>query len=508
MEKLKNKVMMFFTAVVISFTASAEEPVVPYQKQQNDHIKEIFEAWNEDKGEWLYNSMAAIVMVEDYPEREGGASKTTYEYLSEFSDHRKNRILNAAEVALEEEMENAKNQDAYFWERWMELVNSTSCEASQGRSNGDPHMTTFDGERYDFQTAGEYLLSESLFNNFFIQTRQVRHNETISVNAAMAVNVNGDYVTAYAQDFPDDRTDKMIRVNGEVLEHDEDPVYLPEGGIIRKVRGRHVVFSPTGEQVHFKTRSFQGSKLLDIDIFIPSCTETESQTGLLGNADGNRDTDLVVREPKDDNDRRVADVNRDFENIFGQGRNNQKQRDSEVARLEFLSRDFGDQFIVDEEYSIFEEPMGEIPDYERYPTKHLTLSDLDDEEIEKGVNECRNAGVAEEDLMECVFDYGYVGLEPDLPATYDEPEDKREVGLPQKEENAVQGTNNQNNRNARRATSIGIGTMIFRGGNNRGTRATRSGSRTTRSSGSRTTRPSGSRRSSGGSTRSSGGGRR
>ena len=509
MKKIGNKVMMLFIAAGISFTASADhEPVVPYQKQHNDHIQEIFKAWNEDKGEWLYNSMSSIVMMDEYPEREGDASKTTFEYLSEFSDHRKNRILTAAEVALEEEMENAENQDAYFWERWMELVNSTSCETSQGRSNGDPHMTTFDGEKYDFQTAGEYLLSESLFNNFFIQTRQVRHNETISVNGAMAVNVNGDFVTAYAQDFPDDRTDKLIRVNGEVLEHDEDPVYLPEGGIIRKVRGRHVIFSPTGEQVHFKTRTFQGSALLDIDIFIPSCTETESQTGLLGNADGNRDTDLVVREPSEDNeDGRVADVNRDFDNIFGQGRNNQEQRDSEAARLEFLSRDFGDQFIVDEEYSIFEEPMGELPDYERYPTKHLTLSDLTDEEIDEGVNECRNAGVAEEDLMECVFDYGYVGLEPDLPATYDAPEDEREVGLPEKKPEAENNNQNNNNRNARRATSIGIGTMIFRGGNNRGTRANRSGSRTSRPSGSRTTRSSGSRRSSGG-TRSSGGGRR
>ena len=460
MEKVINKVMMLFITVVISFAVSAEEPVVPYQKQHNDHIQEIFKAWDEDKGEWLYNSLSSIVMQESFPKREGGASKTTYEYLSEFSNHRINRIVTAGEVALEKEKENTRNQEAYFWERWIQLVNSTSCETSQGRSNGDPHMTTFDGERYDFQTAGEYLLTESLINNFFIQTRQVRHNEMISVNGAMAVNVNGDIVSAYAQNFPDERTDKMIRINGEVLENDNEPVYLSNGGIIRKVRGRHVIFSPTGEQVHFKTRTFQESKLLDIDTFIPSCTETASHTGLLGNADGNRNTDLMVNE---ESDNRVAAVNRDFENIFGPGRNNQQQRDSEVARLEFLSRDFGDQFIIDEETSIFENPMGELSDFERYPTKHLTLSDLDDKKVSKGLNICRNAGVSDDDMMGCVFDYGYVGLKPDMPAVYDAPEDQREIGLPEEKENAPYRDNIQVNRNAGVATSYGIGTMIFRG---------------------------------------------
>jgi hypothetical protein len=270
----------------------------------------------------------------------------------------------------------------------------------------------------------------------------------------MAVNVNGDIVTVYAQDFPDEHIDKPIRVNGQVIENDKEPIFLPEGGVIRYMNNRHVINAPTGEQVQFKTREFQNSALLDLDIFIPSCSA--SQQGLLGNADGEKGNDLVATNEAGE-ERTPETVNRDFENIFGAGRNDEAQRNEEEQRLAFLARDFGNQFMIDTLNSMFEQPIGILPEEVRYPSVHLTLSDLNDEEIEKALEACRKAGVAEEDLMECAFDFGYVGLEPDLPAVYIAPKESREIGLPD-----VKPTDNvDNDINFRRG--VGIGTTILRG---------------------------------------------
>lgn len=478
-----KKMISLFIAIATVFTVVAEEDKkVPYERQDSPHIQEILLAWNQDKGPWLYESLNSLVMLEPHPERERGVQKTVFEYVSEMSENRKDRLINSAKTSMEQERDATQTEELY-WARWIEIIESTRCDVSSGSSNGDPHMRTFDGQKYDFQTAGEYMLTESTVNNFYIQTRQVRHNDRISVNGAMAVNVNGDLVTVYAQDFPDEQTDKPIRVNGMVVENDKEPIFLPEGGIIRFVNMRHVIHSPTGEQVQFSTRVFQGSALLDIFIFIPACAP--SQVGLLGNADGDPETDLVATD-EDGTTRTPNTVNRDFANIFGPGRNNPNQRDSETRRLDFLAREFGDQFVLSEEYSSFENPIGILPDELRFPAVHLTLSDLTDEEVEAALDACRQAGVAEEDLMECAFDYGYVGLEPMLPPVYVAPKDSREVGLPDLNDQNQNQNNNDNNRAIR--TGVGIGTTIIRGMGNRRPNTTPSPTRTPTGGGVRTPR--------------------
>lgn len=447
--------MLLAMSLLIAGIAFTAEDQKPFEKQHSDHIKEIFEAWDNDRGPWLYESIGALIMQEEMPERIASLERTPFELVSEMSDNRKNRILRAADVALEEER--AQNTtDQYFWEEYMRFINSTECQVSQGRSNGDPHMRTFDGEKYDFQTAGEYVLTSSTVNNFDVQTRQVRHNERISVNGAVVVNVNGDRVSVYAQDFPDEFTDAPMRINGKVIDQEFETYLLKNGGVIRYANNRYMIHAPTGEQVHVRTRTFQGSALLDLDIFTPACDG--SMEGLLGNADGNPDTDLVVREPKDD--RQAATdfpVDRTFDAVFGAGRHDKGQRNAEVARLNFLSRDFGDQFLVDSTNSMFEAPIGILPEALRYPTENLTLSDLTDEEIEEALAVCREAGVAEDDLMECAFDHGYVGLEPELPSVYVAPNEPREIGLPENNVNNPNDNKEQRNSTIRRGVGIGVG---------------------------------------------------
>ncbi|NJL85939.1 MAG: hypothetical protein HC886_08105 [Leptolyngbyaceae cyanobacterium SM1_1_3] len=72
----------------------------------------------------------------------------------------------------------------------------------QARSYGDPHIQTYDGLHYSFQTVGEFILSKSRDSSFEVQTRQgrVRDNNGLSLNTAVAMNVCGHRVAVYIED--------------------------------------------------------------------------------------------------------------------------------------------------------------------------------------------------------------------------------------------------------------------------------------------------------------------
>ncbi|NER98781.1 MAG: hypothetical protein F6J86_33990 [Symploca sp. SIO1B1] len=70
----------------------------------------------------------------------------------------------------------------------------------RGVSWGDPHIETFDGKNYEFQTLGEFVLVESNSGDLQIQVRQERFNNTsnrVSVNTAVATLVDGTNVGFY-----------------------------------------------------------------------------------------------------------------------------------------------------------------------------------------------------------------------------------------------------------------------------------------------------------------------
>lgn len=423
---------LFTLSILTCITISHAEQ--PLRKIENSHVREIFQSWNNEKGDWLFDSMSSFIVSEELPERPSVADKTIFQYLSEFSDQRKTRVLRATEIALEREKEIlGEENDAYFWEEFNRLIHLTDCSVNRGRSNGDPHMTTFDGERYDFQTAGEYSLTKTEANRFEIQTQQVRHNENISVNGAAVIYTNGDVVSYYAQNFPDELTDQPIRINGKIWEDKSSPVFLSGGAVLKYENLRFLLDAPTGEQVQITTRTFQQSPLLDIDVFSPSCNETR---GLLGNSDGEADTDIVA---SDENNRRRSirtnfPVSVDFNDVFGPNRRDPSIRQTNHDRADFISREFGNQFLVDDSISFFERPMGILPPEIRYPEVYLTLDELTDEQIEEGLEQCKAAGIEEEDLVGCVYDYGYVGLEPIRTVDYVAPNEQKEPGLPENEQ--------------------------------------------------------------------------
>jgi len=437
---MKTFILFLFVSFLSVTTIYSNEP---FKRQDSDHVKEIFTSWNDDLGGWMYESLAAFVVKEELPERPKTASKTTFQYLSEMSQLRRDRLKDAARIALEEErISRDQTSESYFWEEYIRMIELAECETNTGRSSGDPHMTTFDGERYDFQNAGEYVLTSNTQNRFEIQTRQVRHNSSISVNGAAVIFVNGDTISYYAQNFPDEQLDKPLRINGAVATELVEPIYLAGGAVLSFTENKVTVNAPTGEQVQISTRKFSSNVLLDISVFTPSCVET---IGLLGDSNGDSNDDLTVREGNDGGVRTVLDfpVSVGFDDVFGPGRRSPNNRSKQSARLDFISRGFGNQFVVDTETSRFEVPLGILPPEEMYPMEHLTLDQLTDEQIEEGLKLCKQNGIAEEDWMGCVYDYGYVGLEPVKPGAYQAPKKPRNPGQPDPKVNKDKTTPNR-----------------------------------------------------------------
>ncbi|KAB1991132.1 VWD domain-containing protein, partial [Haemophilus parainfluenzae] len=81
---------------------------------------------------------------------------------------------------------------------------SGSGDRARGTSYGDPHIITYDGYRYCFQTAGEFLLSQSADGRFVVQARQKPvPGRQITLNSAVAMRIGRHRVGIYMQDAPD-----------------------------------------------------------------------------------------------------------------------------------------------------------------------------------------------------------------------------------------------------------------------------------------------------------------
>lgn len=461
---MKRNLLLLFIGCLMALPVKVFAIVpdsISYERRDSEHIKEIMTAWDEDEGEWLYESMAAIVMNDDHPVRPTGVNNTTFELLQRMDDGRVDRIERVAETELENERNTSGSEnDNYYWEVWMRLLRSADCEMSESSSNGDPHMTSYDGEKFDFQTAGDYLLTANENETFLIQTQQVRHNESISVNGAAFLNVNGDEIEVFAQNKPADMGGKSMLINGRTVENERADIILENGGVIRFQKGRHVVNWPTGEQLHFSTRTFQNSRLLDMFIHVPGCNDV--YTGLLGNNNGDREDDVTARDSETGEVITREAMDRTFDAVFGDDRRDANNRDRQVADLEFISRSFGDQFALDSTQSRFSNPMTDLDEEIRYPQEHLTLADMEDDELDKAIKACRDAGVSEDDLFAAVYDYGFVGLDPIT--------DRPEPIIPEVREERDEPAINKDEENRRRDDDgnfidiIRIGTGVVNGG--------------------------------------------
>lgn len=443
----------FFVASLFAATSSE----VPFQKRESTHIKEILTAWDATNGEYLYKSMSALVMHEQQPDRPKGMNKTPFELIQSMDSQRINRLQRAASSELENER-NAGQSDRYYWEDWKELLDASQCSTSRGNSNGDPHMRTFDKESYDFQNAGDYLLTASEDNTFMIQTQQVRMGSNISLNGAVAMNINGDVVEM--RDIEENKGQVVFVVNGEQLPNSRADIVLPQGGVVNyQSNKKYVVKWPTGEQMAVGVRNFNGKQLYDLTVFVPECRDT--YYGLLGNNDGVKN-DIVAFDPDTGRELTREDMANSSEDDFGNRRRAPEYIDRKTRDSRFISRVFGREYQLDSETSIFTNQMTDIPDEIRYPQEYLSLAELTDEQIKEGLRKAREAGVADEDLYGAVYDYGHLGLEP---VAYDDNYTKPSRAISKepeltRDEASTKTANNRNNSSVRVRPTVFVGTGV------------------------------------------------
>ncbi|SCE67844.1 VWD domain-containing protein [Micromonospora mirobrigensis] len=245
-------------------------------------------------------------------------------------------------------------------------------------SNGDPHLVTYDGLRYDFQAAGEFVLSRSTTDDFEVQTRQTMFpsSTVASVNSAVAARVAGDRVGVYAT--PDG---PVVRVNGAPSPAAPTGTKLPRGGTVTTWYDRTVTVDwPDGTQLTAHPLGVWG---LSVSIGAPTARAGKLE-GLLGDHDGDPGDDLTVHDGG-----KVA----------------------QPPAFTALYPGFADSWRVAAPRSLFDyEPgqdTGTFTD-RRFPAKPLTVGDLPNRATAELI--CRRAGVTDpQSLADCVIDVGLTG---------------------------------------------------------------------------------------------------
>jgi len=162
-------------------------------------------------------------------------------------------------------------------------------------SNGDPHLYTFDDLAYDFQAVGEFILAKSTVPNdsFEVQVRQKSvGNQQVAITQAAVMNVAGDKVGFYIGQQP------VTHINGIQVELLDGSVSLPQGGSIVKRSSPHnsnslysVVWPNDNGLVEVKDNHW--GLLVSTHI---SEAQKGHLIGLLGNADGDSQNDIVMRD--------------------------------------------------------------------------------------------------------------------------------------------------------------------------------------------------------------------
>lgn len=287
---------------------------------------------------------------------------------------------------------------------------SVPSDVVQGRSYGDPHINTFDGFHYGFQTVGEFILTHSRDRNFEVQARQgqVPNRESLSLNTAVAMRVCDHRVGMYVQDSPDGRS--LMWVDGAPIDFDDDAYALPDGGEIQRQNDRNYsVIWPSGDQVALKIITVGGARFINI-MPIVSRDRTNRMAGLLGNFNGNPDDDLIGRDGS-------ALPTRSTYSIASNTLSRALPAaipvyELETAYFEQLYRQFGDSWRITQTESLFDYPTGMTTasfTNRGFPNQYLTLNGVSDQDLESAIEECEAADVPAEQMDGCVFDVAATG---------------------------------------------------------------------------------------------------
>ncbi len=255
------------------------------------------------------------------------------------------------------------------------------CFFRCGEANGDPHMVTVDGTRYDMMAVGEFTLLENQDIEIQMRASPWRDSDSVSMATAAAIGF-GDHRVTVDRDLPEH---ERIRVNGDIV----DPAQLRQEPIV--LDGARIALYGSTMQIEYGDYlvsvrdSLRG--LLSIYVSLPEDLDVLPQTrGLLGDVSGNPDTDFYTR------DGRVL---------------------TQPLSDEELYDDFVEGWRITDEISLFDYPPGKgTEDYteQDFPRQALTVDDLTPEQRAFAEAVCEAAGIViEESFNDCLYDVGFTG---------------------------------------------------------------------------------------------------
>lgn len=279
-------------------------------------------------------------------------------------------------------------------------------QLTKGTSYGDPHMITFDGFKYSFQTVGEFTLVKSTNGNFEVQARQGSISNSVSMNTAVAMKIGNSRVALYAKNLPDSDTSTPLRVDGKPTKLENGTLELPGGGTIQGNSSYYLITAPTGEQIGVK----MGNGRMDITPYISG--ESGQYIGLLGNANGDPADDLQTRSGKV-----IPTKENSTYGLISEALSNLLPVPAPLSQAEkiffdIVYKEFGDSWRISQAESLFNYPPGKDTGTftnRSFPNSYLSLNSLLPPQIRKAEEICRQAGVESELMDGCIFDVANTG---------------------------------------------------------------------------------------------------
>ena len=377
---------------------------------QSDKFSEDFQPiraevtkWDPIRGEWLATSMVSIAKKEPIPDRTFPENITPAEMMKLVPESNRTAMQRIATASAQ----NADSSARGNWNSINTQLSRPSCKPIMGRTYGDPHLSSFDGATYSFQTVGEFVLVKSTSQNLEIQARQQPQSDDFSLNTALAMNVGGDRVCIYANEKPDNISNCALRLNGSPLYITSSVYYLPHGGTIRYSMNDYVVTWPTGEVATIDVRRSGLMSFLNVSVQVFPCAQTDLE-GLLGNANGRQNDDFDV----------AGSSNRPAYmafSSFGGSQMQQASNEMEKEYLAFLARDYARQYRVTPISSLFDYGFGQSTftyTDESFPRVHRTVGDLSADRQNAARIKCEENGIRGDELKGCIYDQAYLEIPP------------------------------------------------------------------------------------------------